>query len=314
MCMEQRRSYTSVLQEGRVGAPVDKVGKSKKAIPFGSIGSFAHFKMISRFMSLFDLMFSISCLTEIMFSEAIERAKQIDAEFQRSRTPIGNLHGLPLSVKDHFNYQGKDTTIGFVSWAHNPAEEHASVVDRLMGEGAIVIAKSNIPQSMLAWESNNPVWGWTANAWNANLTCGGSSGGEGTLVALRGSPVGAGSDIGELNRNNNAFSCWKGFMLVSLFLLGGSIRMPSAFAGLYGLKPSSGRVPAVGAPAPDEGQHAVPGVFGPLGHSVEDLRLWMDVVVGTEGSSSANLDDREVFWRKSGFVFQLDLIFLLFLR
>ncbi|KAI9010578.1 amidase signature enzyme [Hyaloraphidium curvatum] len=208
-----------------------------------------------------------NCLSEIMFEEAIEDARKIDEEFARTGRSRGLLHGLPVSVKDHFDVKGVDTTTGFVAWAENPAAEDGAVVKRLREHGAVIMCKTNVPQSMMTYESDNPVFGWTANPNNTTLTCGGSSGGEGALLALRGSPLGCGSDVG------------------------GSIRVPSHFNGIFGLKPSSLRVPATGAPNVDMGQHGVPGVFGPMGHSVEGLRLWMRAVVGTEGEGAANRDD-----------------------
>lgn len=222
-----------------------------------------------------------------MFAAAIERAKQVDFVYAQTKKPIGKLHGLPVSVKDHYDVKGVDTTIGFVSWANDVATENSAVVERLTRAGGIVICKSNIPQvrrngwfalfklvahtllqSMLAWESNNPLFGWTSSPYNYGLTPGGSSGGEGTLIALKGAALGCGSDIG------------------------GSIRVPSNFSGIFGIKPSSERVPAVGAPAPDEGQHAIPGVFGPMANSVEGLKLWLSVVVGEGENHTANFDDR----------------------
>lgn len=89
--------------------------------------------------------------------------------------------------------------------------------------GAIIYAKTNIPQTMFAFECSNPVWGRTTNPYNENYTCGGSSGGEAALLAMDGSAIGIGSDVG------------------------GSLRIPAAYCGLYSLKPGGGRVSYVGA-------------------------------------------------------------------
>ena len=89
--------------------------------------------------------------------------------------------------------------------------------------GAIIIAKTNVPQTLLAFESSNPLWGRTCNPWSASHTAGGSSGGEGALLAMDGSAIGVGSDVG------------------------GSIRIPSGYCGIYGLKPGLGRVSYAGS-------------------------------------------------------------------
>lgn len=97
------------------------------------------------------------------------------------------------------------------------------MIKQLLDAGAVLYVKTNIPQTMFAFECSNPVWGRTTNPWNENYTCGGSSGGEGALIAMDGSPVGIGTDIG------------------------GSLRIPAAYCGIYSLKPASGRVSYHGA-------------------------------------------------------------------
>ena len=145
--------------------------------------------------------------------------------------------------------------------------------------GAIVIAKTNVPQTLLAFESANPLWGRSLNPWSTAHTPGGSSGGEGAVLATDGAALGLGSDVG------------------------GSIRIPSGYCGIYGLKPGEGRVSyhgSSGAPAlmytfpswfsfwpgPNPGFEAVRAVAGPMGRSVEDLERMARVLFGERGSGN----------------------------
>ncbi|KAJ5397299.1 hypothetical protein N7509_005412 [Penicillium cosmopolitanum] len=175
-----------------------------------------------------------NCLTEVCFTEALEHAKALDAEFEITRQPKGPLHGIPITLKDQFNVKGLDTTIGYVGRSFSPANEDAVLVQMLKNMGAIVIAKTNLCQSIMWAETENPLWGLTTNARNPSFTPGGSTGGEGPLLALHGSILGFGTDIG------------------------GSVRIPQSVAGLYGLKPSSSRFPYHGLPVSTEGQEHVP--------------------------------------------------------
>jgi amidase len=113
--------------------------------------------------------------------------------------------------------------MGFSALLNRPASSDADVVALLKAAGAIPIVKTNVPQTMFAFECSNPVWGRSLNPYNGAFTCGGSSGGEGAMLAIDGSALGIGSDIG------------------------GSLRIPAAMCGVYSLKPSPLRVSYVGA-------------------------------------------------------------------
>ncbi|KAJ3341077.1 hypothetical protein HDU93_005709 [Gonapodya sp. JEL0774] len=199
-----------------------------------------------------------NCLTEIFLDKAYARAKELDDHLAKTGKPVGPLHGLPVSLKDQLCVQGVDTTMGYAGWAGQIAEEDSVVVKILKNAGAVPYVRTNIPQSLMVGETTNPVFGLTTNPYNTSLTCGGSSGGEGALVALRGSPIGVGSDIG------------------------GSIRIPSSFNGLYGFKPSNNRVPYKGAKNSLTGQEAILSVLGPLTHSVESCTIFMKAVVDSQ--------------------------------
>ncbi|CAI7563983.1 unnamed protein product [Penicillium pancosmium] len=199
-----------------------------------------------------------SCLTETFFPEALERAKSLDAYLQREGKPIGPLHGLPISIKDSFNVKGLQSTIGYVEFLkHEPATTNSALVELLLALGAVLYVKTNIPQTMMTGDSDNNIFGRTLNPHNTSLTAGGSSGGEGALVAFRGSILGVGTDIA------------------------GSIRIPALCCGVYGFKPTTSRVPFGGQVSGAlEGTPIVAPSAGPLGHSVSDLQLFMNAVIG----------------------------------
>ncbi|KAN0132779.1 Amidase signature domain containing protein [Lactarius tabidus] len=201
-----------------------------------------------------------NCLTEVLFEEAREEARKLDAEFAKTGELQGPLHGVPISVKDMFNVKGFDSTIGYTRWGNKPAQEDAAAVATLRAAGAIIFTKTNVPQTLLAFESSNPLWGRTLNPYSAAHTAGGSSGGEGALLATDGAALGVGTDVG------------------------GSIRIPSGYCGIYGLKPGHGRVSYHGSIGPNPGFEAVHAVAGPMGRSVADLECMARVLFGKNGS------------------------------
>ncbi|BFZ62251.1 hypothetical protein YB2330_003338 [Saitoella coloradoensis] len=196
-----------------------------------------------------------NCLTEPLFSSALSCAAELDAQPPSSR---GALHGLPISLKDQFNVAGVDTTLGYISRCHAPASksEQSVLVSILQEAGAIPIAKTNLPQSILWCETQNPIFGITTHPLNPAYTPGGSTGGEAALLAHSASQLGWGTDIG------------------------GSIRIPAALCGLWGLKPSSTRLPYSGVPVSQEGQPAIPSVVGPLTREMGMLEVGMRAVLG----------------------------------
>ncbi|KAH7883625.1 general amidase [Phlebopus sp. FC_14] len=197
----------------------------------------------------------VNCLTEIFVERAFARATELDEILSKTGKVVGPLHGLPISLKDQLCIKGLETTMGYVSWIGKYAEKNAVLVDILLECGAVPFVRTNIPQTLMWPETFNNVFGRTTNPYNRSLTSGGSSGGEGALVALKGSPLGVGSDIG------------------------GSIRIPSALCGLYGLRPSYGRVPYGGAMNSLEGQDSVLSVLGPLTSSIGGLKAFMEAVI-----------------------------------
>ncbi|EJD03924.1 general amidase [Fomitiporia mediterranea MF3/22] len=196
-----------------------------------------------------------NCLTEIFVERALARAAECDRYLKENGKPIGHLHGLPVSLKDQVRIKGLETTMGYVSWIGDYAERDATLTTILYEAGAVPFVRTNIPQTLMYGETHNSIFGRTVNPLNRNLTCGGSSGGEGALIAMKGSPLGVGSDIG------------------------GSIRIPSAFCGVYGLRPSYNRIPYEGSANSIEGQDSVPSVLGPLSTSLSGVKAFTKAVV-----------------------------------
>jgi len=196
-----------------------------------------------------------NCLTEIFIDRALARAAELDEHLKTTGKVVGALHGLPVSLKDQVSLKGVESTMGYVSWIGQFAERNAVLVDALESLGAVLYVKTNIPQTLMWAETFNHVFGRTTNPHNRSLTCGGSSGGEGALIALKGAPIGVGSDIG------------------------GSIRIPSAFCGTYGLRPSTGRIPYAGSVNSLEGQDSLPSVLGPLSNSIGGLKAFTQGVL-----------------------------------
>ncbi|CAG7853805.1 Acetamidase [Serendipita indica DSM 11827] len=198
-------------------------------------------------------------LTEIFFEEGFERARQLDQILEQTGKVVGPLHGLPVSIKDHIFVKGKDGATGYASWAYKTVADHDAAVVKILREaGAIIYVKTANPQTLLALECNNNIYGRTVNPYNRSLTSGGSSGGEGALIASHGSPLGVGTDIG------------------------GSIRIPCAWNGLYGFKPSVARLPHTGLGGSHDGMDNIVGCVGPMATSARDLNLFCKVMLQYE--------------------------------
>ncbi|CEO60746.1 hypothetical protein PMG11_05301 [Penicillium brasilianum] len=206
----------------------------------------------------------VNCLHEIFFDAAIEDAKKLDAYYAEHKAPMGPLHGLPVSLKDQFHVKGVETTMGYVGWIGTFQgkkddtrfrTEESELARELRNLGAVLYCKTSVPATLMAGETINNIIGYTWNPKNRLLSSGGSSGGEGALIALRGSPVGFGTDIG------------------------GSVRIPAGFNYLYGLRPSSGRMPYQGAANSMDGQSTILSVIGPLAPTARSLTLLFKTVL-----------------------------------
>ncbi|KAF2097696.1 amidase [Rhizodiscina lignyota] len=206
-------------------------------------------------------------LLEIFYDLALDNAKELDAYQASHNSTIGTLHGLPVTLKDQFHVKGVETTMGYVGWigtfeGHKGTGKERIIESELVRElrslGAVPIAKTTLAQALASGETSNNILGYTKNPVNQELSCGGSSGGEGAVQALRGSAVGFGTDIG------------------------GSVVVPSAFNGVYGFKPSVGRNAYRDAANAERGQTVVSSVVGILGPSLASLKLMFRALMSTE--------------------------------
>lgn len=209
----------------------------------------------------------VNCLHEIFFDDAIKAAEWLDKYYAEHKKPFGPLHGLPVSLKDQFHVEGVETHMGYIGWigtfegkkgTGKEKKFESEMTKELKSLGAVLFVKTSVPHTLMAGETVNNIIGYTRNPKNRHLSSGGSSGGEGALIGLRGSPIGFGTDIG------------------------GSIRIPSAFNGLYGIRPSSGRMPYEGLANSMIGQNGILSVVGPLATSPDALKLVMQAILSKD--------------------------------
>ncbi|KAG8550078.1 hypothetical protein GDO81_028960 [Engystomops pustulosus] len=187
----------------------------------------------------------LNCVT-VFLTDCKEQLKNLRAERVR-----GPLYGVPVTIKEHVGYQGHPSTCGLVQYLDVLDKEDSVMVSVLKKQGAIVFAKTNVPQTLLCYETSNPIYGLTVNPHNRAKGAGGSSGGEGALIVAGGSILGIGTD------------------------LGGSIRLPSSFCGIPGFKPTPERMSLGGVRSCIDGMTAVPLCIGPMARDVDSLVLSM---------------------------------------
>jgi len=185
----------------------------------------------------------------------LREAHRAEDAVHRGET-LGPLHGVPLSIKSSIDVAGYRCEAGTKLRAGYIAARDAVLVDRLRAAGAVILGVTNCPELLMAWETDNLLYGRTNNPWDVARTSGGSSGGESAAIAAGMSAGGVGSDGG------------------------GSIREPAHFCGICGLKPTPGRIPALGHFPASVGPFAQLGVVGPMARTVDDLRLMFEVMAG----------------------------------
>jgi amidase len=186
---------------------------------------------------------------------ARRQAESAEAAVLRNER-LGPLHGIPLSIKGCIDVAGLRNETGTRLRAGNVASQDAPLVARLRAAGAIILGVTNTPEFLMAWETDNLLYGRTNNPWDLSRTAGGSSGGEAAAIASGCSAGGVGSDGG------------------------GSIRVPAHFTGICGLKPTPGRIPITGHFPPSGGPFTRLGVVGPMARTVADLKLLFEVMQG----------------------------------
>jgi Asp-tRNAAsn/Glu-tRNAGln amidotransferase A subunit and related amidases len=225
----------------------------------------------------------LELITEINFEEALEQARSLDQLRKKDPSKCkGELFGLPISIKDNYELKGKDSTMGIAARCFQAAKEDGVLVKLLKHEGAIPFVKSNIPQIMMMAECGNHIWGRGKNPWNKERTVGGSSGGEGGLIASGCSPLGLGNDIG------------------------GSGRIPALFCGVVGFKSTHELVTSEGSVTIGP---VISGMLNmrvshtPIARSVRDVNLMMKTLLNSDylnklGPATANAFHYKRKWRE----------------
>jgi fatty acid amide hydrolase len=181
-------------------------------------------------------------------ADALAEARAADRA-RADGVPGGSLAGLPITIKDNVDIAGLDSTLGIQARTGKPAAHDAVLVTLIKEAGAIILGKTNVPQALLAQETENAIFGVTRNPWNPERVSGGSSGGEAAAVAAGMTPLGIGTDIG------------------------GSIRIPAHFCGVVGFKPTLDRWSNRGSATAIKGQELVRAQIGALTRTVEDVEL-----------------------------------------
>ncbi|EMD31904.1 hypothetical protein CERSUDRAFT_119214 [Gelatoporia subvermispora B] len=189
-----------------------------------------------------------NCLTEILIPVAEGWAASCNKE--------GPLAGVPVSLKDTVAVKGFDSCIGYSAWVGKPLQKDAPLVRLLRDAGAVPFVKTNVPITLLSFESNNDVFGATSNPHNEKYVPGGSTGGEAALLAYGGSRLGIGTDVA------------------------GSVRAPAHYAGIYTIKASMYRFLKTGNPTSMPGQEGIPAVYSPMTRTLEDLETFWRAIVG----------------------------------
>ncbi|MFC4075840.1 amidase [Salinithrix halophila] len=210
----------------------------------------------------------LNCLVEERFDQAREEARQADEQLKLGNAR-GQLFGVPISIKESFDVKGMRTTSGLSHRRDHIADQDATIVAQLRREGAIILGKTNTPSLCFCQETENKCFGRTNNPWDVTRTAGGSSGGEGALIAAGGAAVGVGSDVG------------------------GSIRFPCHFNGVIGFKSGRGQVSQAGSfpPIRIPLQERMLGM-GAIAKSVRDARLIHSILASPPPSDS--LDSFEI--------------------
>ena len=202
----------------------------------------------------------LNAIATLDAERASQRATEADEALAKGEN-WGALHGVPITIKDTLETSGLLTTAGYKPLKEYIPQQDATVVARLRQAGAIILAKTNPAEMASDFQSTNNIFGRVNNPWNLNYTAGGSSGGSAAAVAAGFSPLDMGNDVS------------------------GSVRQPAHFCGVYALKPTDRRVPTTGhipeAPGMPKCIRQMMAI-GSLARSIEDLQLWLSLVVGND--------------------------------
>lgn len=205
----------------------------------------------------------LNAFVEVDRDGSLLQARLAEAAVMRADV-LGPLHGIPISIKSSMDVAGLHSESGTRLRAGYVATQDAPLVARLKAAGAIVLGVTNSPELLMAWETDNILYGRTNNPWDLSRTPGGSSGGEAAAIAAGCSAGGMGSDGG------------------------GSIRVPAHFSGICGLKPTPGRIPATGHFPTSVGPFALIGVVGPMARTVDDMKILFEVMQGPDDGDTSS--------------------------
>jgi amidase len=201
---------------------------------------------------------SLNAVVEVLRESALQEARAVDRR-RESGEPLRIFEGVPFSVKDSIEVEGTVCSAGTLGFRNAPpARQDATLVGRLRAAGAIPLARTNLPDLLFAFETDNLICGRTNNPHDPSRTCGGSSGGEAALIAASGSPFGLGSDAA------------------------GSVRLPAHYCGISSIKPTSGRLSRAGHVPPPGGWLEMVWQIGPMARRVEDLCAIMPILLGRD--------------------------------
>ncbi len=200
---------------------------------------------------------ALNAIVDLQAERALEAGAAVDAKVERGAA-LGRLAGVPLTIKSSIDVAGLRCECGSRFLAGRKARANAPLVDRLMAEDAVILGVTNTPDLLMAYETDNHLYGRTSHPLNPSFTAGGSSGGEAAAIASGMSAGGFGSDGG------------------------GSVRVPAHFCGLFGIKPTPGVIPRTGHFPACVGPGGFMGLIGPMARTAADLALLFDVTAGPD--------------------------------
>src|ERR1700683_3424388 len=224
--------------------------RSKKLSPIELVD--AHLARISQLNP------KLNAFVKVDEKPAREQAKSAEVSLGSATKShsVGSLHGVPISIKSSIDVAGLPCECGSILRKGYVPSEDASLVARLRAAGAIILGNTNVPEFLMAYETDNLLYGRTNNPWDLSRTPGGSSGGEAAAIAAGCSAAGIGSDGG------------------------GSIRIPAHYSGICGLKPTPGRIPSTGHFPGSAGPFAQLGVVGPMARHISDVQKLFELMAG----------------------------------
>ncbi len=232
-----------------------------RALRARKIGALELLELYAARIEKHDRALNALCVLEL--DAARKRARAYDRASARKGARHAPLAGLPMTVKESFDLAGQPTTWGVAQYRDNRPARNALAVERFFAAGANVFGKSNVPVMLADWETNNPIYGRTVNPWDAARTPGGSSGGAAAALAAGLTGLEIGSDIG------------------------GSIRNPAHYCGVYGHKPTFGICSLEGHALPGMAHPADISAIGPLARGAADLELALSIMAGADAIDGA---------------------------